>query len=143
MVADLKTQNFRYIRLVIPLLALILSTLACAEKYFDNTQVYSAEKGTVEEFYDTKNDKILADNVWVFKPDGTYSALINIGGQKRLLSGKYGGDNLSNHEFAFSIDTNNDGQYDDNLWIIDGDFAVIEWRREDATLRYFQITPFP
>lgn len=139
----MRTKQFQSLRLLMPLIALVWSILACGERNFDSIQVYSATKGNIEEFYDFEMDKILVSNVWVFKPNGTYEALIELEGEIRSLRGKYGGDDLSKNEFAFSIDTNDDGVYDDNLWVTNGDFSIIEWRRKEITLKYFQITPFP
>lgn len=122
---------------IVPLIVLVLAVLACAEKHFGNLRVYSATLGSVGQFYDQTADRILADDVWVFRPNGTFSAVVNVDGQKLTLSGKYGGDDAGK-DFFFSIDTNNDGKYDDNLYA-SNDFSYIEWRREGGILKYIRI----
>jgi hypothetical protein len=121
--------------LALPLIILIIATLACAERQFGNTRVFSATPGTADKFYDQTADKILLDNVWVFHPDGTYDAVVVIEGQRKTISGRYGGDD-SGEGFYFSIDTDNDGNYDDYLVASEG-FMYLEWRRDSETLKYF------
>jgi len=128
-----KSSNFFHI--ILALLALIATTLACAEKTFADLHVYSDSPGAVEQFYDRAADKILKENVWVFHPDGSYSANVEVDGESLILSGKYGGDDAGD-EFLFSIDTDNDGNYDETFFVGD-DFSLIEWRRESGTLKYF------
>ena len=120
---------------LLALLALIVSTLACAERTFTDLHVYSASPGTVEQFYDRTADKILKENVWVFRSDASYTANLKVDGERMTLSGKYGGDDVGD-EFLFSIDIDNDGSYDETIFASD-DFSFIEWRRESGTLKYF------
>jgi hypothetical protein len=122
-------------RILLAVLALVVSTLACAEKTFTDLHVYSASFGTVGQFYDQATDKILEENVWVFRSDGSYTAIVNIDGEIITLTGKYGGDDVGD-DFLFSIDTNNDGNYDEQIFASD-DFSFIEWRRESGTLKYY------
>jgi len=124
----------RSLRFIAPGLLLILAVLACAERTFADLRVYSARPGSASLFYDKGTDKILADDVWVFRPDGTFSAVVNADGQRLTLSGRYGGDDAG-EDFVFAIDTNGDGKYDDDLYASD-DFSYIEWRRESGTTRY-------
>ncbi|WKZ34600.1 MAG: hypothetical protein QY332_13350 [Anaerolineales bacterium] len=126
-----------------PVLFLILASLACAERYFSSTQVYASEKVELNKGYNETKDQILVENVWVFKADGTFKAAISLNGQVKQLEGKYGGDDVGGNIFLFSIDTDNDGEYDDNLRVLNGDFSVIEWQQNGEILRYFQITLFP
>ncbi len=128
-----KISNLFYILLA--LLSLVASMLACAERTFTDLHVYSETPGAIEEFYDQSTNKILQDNVWVFRSDGTYSAIVNIDGERISLAGKYGGDDVGD-DFLFSIDIDNDGTYDDTIFASD-DFTFIEWRRESGTLKYF------
>jgi hypothetical protein len=113
---------------------LILATIACAEKYFVNIRVYAAIPGSYSEFYDKSANRILQDNVWVFRPDGTFSAIVIVDGERKLLSGKYGADNAGD-DMYISIDTNDDGKYDDSLYV-SKDSSFIEWRRNNGTLKY-------
>jgi len=129
--AEMTNRKFALITLVA---FLVLAMLACAEKQFVNPHVYAAISGSANQFYDQTTDKLLADDVWVFRPDGTYSAIVNVDGQRLMLSGRYGGDNAA-EDFFIAIDTDGDGEYDDSLYASD-DFSYIEWRRSDGTLKY-------
>jgi hypothetical protein len=120
--------------LAVALAMLVLAILACAERSFTDTHVYAAMPGFASEFYDQAADRILQDDVWVFRPDGKYSAIVQVEGNRLTLSGRYGGDDAGNG-FYFSIDTNNDGEYDDSLYASEG-FSYIEWRRSSGTLKY-------
>jgi len=124
----------RKLAIITPVAFLILAMLACAEKQFANPHVYSATSGPANQFYDQTADKILTDDVWVFRPDGTYSAILNVDGQRLMLSGRYGGDNAA-EDFFIAIDTDGDGEYDDSLYASD-DFSYIEWQRSNGTLKY-------
>lgn len=106
-------------------------------RIFADLRVYSATTGTINQYYDSATDKILSKNIWVFRPDGTYSAIVNIDGKTLNLSGVYSGDG-SESGFIFSIETNNDSHFDESLYT-DDSFSFIEWRRESGTLKYFLV----
>lgn len=142
----------RFIKLFIVVLSL-LSIADCAtsipiptpdenstpvpRRIFVDLRVYSATPGTVSQYYDSTADKILGENVWFFRPDGTYSAIINDEGEVINLSGVYSGDDVGGDVFIFSIETNNDSEYDESLYT-DDDFSFIEWRREIGTFTYYR-----
>jgi hypothetical protein len=97
--------------------------------------VYSKNPGTVDQFYDTASDAIRGENVWVFRSNGHYSAVINVDGQIRNFSGVYGFDDVGD-DMIFSIETNGDSHFDKSLYTIN-DFSYVEWRRKSGTVRYF------
>ena len=105
-------------------------------RIFADLHVYSAVVGTTSQFYDSTTDKILGENIWVFRPDGTYSAIVNVDGNTLTLSGVYSGDDVGNNDFIFSIETNNDHEFDESLYT-DGVFSFLEWRRDSGTLKYY------
>ncbi len=101
---------------------------------FVDLHVYSATSGTANQFYDSTIDKILGEDIWVFRPNGTYSAIVNVGGKILTLSGVYSGDDVGD-DFIFSIETNNDSKFDESLYS-DDNFSFIEWRHKSGTLKY-------
>jgi len=106
-------------------------------RIFVDLRVYSAAQGTANQFYDSTTDKILGEDIWVFRPDGTYSAIVNVDGKILTLSGVYSGDDVGD-VFIFSIETNNDHEFDESLYTDpDDDFSFIEWRRESGSLKYY------
>ena len=104
-------------------------------RVFVDLHVYSATSGTAEQFYDLVNDKILGENIWVFRPNGTYSAILNLDGKILTLSGVYSGDDVGD-DFIFSIETSNDHEFDESLYT-DDEFSFIEWRRENGVIKYY------
>lgn len=124
----------RLTSILLSVIALVVASLACGERIFTDLKVYASDAGVITDFYDIQGDQILADNVWVFHPDGTYNAIVVLDGERLNLSGKYAGDDVGD-EFVFSIDTNGDGEYDEHLYAID-EFQAIEWRRETGTLKF-------
>ena len=104
-------------------------------RIFKDLRVYSATPGTPSQFYDPINDKILGEDVWVFRSDGTYKAAVNVEGELLDLSGVYAGDDTG-QSFIFSIETNNDSTFDESLYT-DDKFSFIEWRRDGEMLKYY------
>jgi len=123
----------RFARFIL-FIVFILVTFACADKQFGNIRIYAAIPGSSSDFYDKSKNRILQDNVWVFLPDGTFSAIVIADDKRNIFSGKYGADNAGEDMFI-SIDTNGDGKFDDSLFL-SKDSLFIEWRRKDGTLKY-------
>jgi hypothetical protein len=128
----------KHVFLLIPALALGLASLACAGRVFAELRVYSATHAPVVQLYDAATDTILRDDVWVFRPDGTFDAVLIIDDQRLLLSGTYDGDDAG-EEFVFGLDIDGDGQDDELIYAdVTGDsFSFIEWRRDNGTFRYW------
>ena len=130
----------KHLRLLIPALALGLAGLACAGRVFTELRVYSATPAPIEQLYDTGTDTILQDDVWVFRPDGSFDAVLIIDGERFLLSGTYEGDDAG-EEFIFGLDIDGDGQDDELIYadVANDGFSFIEWRRDDGTFRYWAV----
>lgn len=114
--------------LAVPVLMLVLAALACGGRVFGDLRVYSANPGPASEFYDPVGDRILADDVWVFRPDGTFDAIVNVDEQRSTLSGTYEGDNAGHVLYLF-LDTDGDGETDASLILDDENFSIV-WQRE-------------
>jgi hypothetical protein len=127
----------RNLRLLIPALALGVANLVCTGRVFTQLHVYSATPAPIEQLYDTTTDTILHDDVWVFRSDGTFDAVLIINGERLLLSGTYNGDDAGD-EFIFGLDIDDDGQDDELIYadVTDDSFSLIEWRRDDGTFIY-------
>ncbi len=106
-------------------------------RIFTDLRVYSATPGTPSQFYDPIADKIIGENVWVFRSDGTYRAKVTVSGELLNLSGVYAGDDTG-QGFLFSIEINNDSTFDESLYT-DDNFSFIEWKREGETLKYYLV----
>ena len=121
-------------QICLPILLLAFTALACgAGQVFANRQVYSAIPGPANQFYDPITDKILADDVWVFRSDGTYTAIINVDEQRRIRSGKY---EIGEDLIYLDIDYDSEVfSYADILFVCN-DGSSIEWQRSDETLIY-------
>jgi hypothetical protein len=104
-------------------------------RIFKDLRVYSATPGTPNQFYDPIADKLLREDVWVFRPNGTYKAEVSVDGEILELSGVYAGDQTG-QGFIFSIETNNDSTFDESLYT-DDNFSFIEWRRDGESLKYY------
>jgi hypothetical protein len=104
-------------------------------RIFKDLRVYSAIPGTPNQFYDPIADKFLSEDVWVFRSNGTYKAEVSVDGEILELSGVYAGDDTG-QGFTFSIETNNDSAFDEELYT-DDNFSFIEWRRNGETLKYY------
>lgn len=126
-------------RLLFVVMALVLTSFACGSRVFEKPHVYANPPQPLAEVYDSSTDLILADNVWVFRPDGTFEARLENNGQHLHLSGTYDGDDTGSGFFIF-LDTDGDGQPDDQL-LLDTEndaYSYIEWEAEaDTTVRYW------
>ena len=123
------------IKLSLFLITLVATILACGYKTFGAIHVYSATSGYVSQFYNSTTDTILADNVWVFYPDGKYKALVLVDGKQTNLSGKYGAEDAGD-EFTISIDTDGDSKFDDDLYP-DDNLSYFEWHHNSNILKYY------
>ncbi len=128
--------------IVLALAALIASSLACAaRKYVSDTRVYASTSGGVaDDFYNSTSKQILQDGVWVFQPDGTFTARLTVDGAPLSLAGKYQGDD-SGKDFLIHLDTNSDGAFEDSLYMNQDDTSF-EWRRPSGTLTFY-LAPVP
>jgi hypothetical protein len=123
------------IQLCLILITLIIATLACGYKTFGDLRVYSSISGSANQFYDATTDAILADNVWIFYPDGKYKAVVMIDGKQTNLHGKYGAEDIGN-VFTILLDTDGDGKFDDELYP-DHNSSYFEWHYESNTVTYY------
>lgn len=123
------------IQLSLSLIALIITVLACGYKTFGNLRIYSSTSGSASQFYDATADTILAENVWVFYPEGKYKAIVIIDGKQTILRGKYGAEDRGD-DFIISIDTDNDGKFDDELYP-DHNSSYFEWHHENNIVTYY------
>ncbi len=101
---------------------------------FGAIHVYSATPGSVDQYYDAASDTIRGEDVWVFHPNGIYSAVLCVDGKIKRWSGSYSFDGVGD-DMMFFIETNGDGNYDVQLYTAEG-FPYIEWRRQSGTIRY-------
>jgi hypothetical protein len=109
-----------------------------SRRLFLDIHVYSANVGSVSQYYDINNDKIMKDDVWVFFSDGTYKANIAMDGNRLNLSGQYGifyKDNTYVDDVIF-IDIDNDDNYDEKIYL-DRHASSIEWQRNESVFIYF------
>lgn len=118
------------------LVIFFLMSLACGGRVFEKQRVYSVTRGPAKQFYDSTTNKILADDVWVFQPDGTFAAIVMVNGERRILSGKYEGDETGGG-FFFFLDLDGDGNFNDDNIFLGKDDSYIEWRRNSETFTYF------
>ena len=127
-------------RLFLAVIAVAVSSLACAGRVFETTHVYSLSELTVSQAYEPNSGTILADNVWVFRPDGTFEARIPACNTRDHLFGSYSGDDVGS-EFLFLLDLNEDGQGEDTVRVDvkNDEYAYIEWDCDDQTLRFILI----
>ena len=123
------------IQLSLSLIALIITVLACGYKTFGNLRVYSSTSGSASQFYDATADTILAENVWVFYPNGEYKAVVIVDEKQTTLRGKYGAEDIGD-VFAIVIDTDGDGKFDDELYP-DHNSSYFEWRHENSIVTYY------
>ena len=119
-------------------LVLITASLACAGRVFQNTHVYALPQIPLLEAYDPTSDAILADNVWVFRPDGTFQARITSCKGHEQFSGSYSGDDVGS-DFLFLLDTNGDGTTDDQvqLDVQDDAYSFIDWKCSEQPIRFW------
>jgi hypothetical protein len=91
--------------------------------------------------YDPNGDRVLGDNVWVFRPNGTFDAVMHKDGQELILTGTYstrkGEDGL-----LIDLETDGDGEFDGKF---DEDLSVgynslyIEWQYENEWLGFYLV----
>ncbi len=96
--------------------------------------VYSATPGSVDQYYDAASETIRGEDVWVFRPNGTYSAVLRVDGKINRWSGSYSFDDVGD-DMMFFIETNGDSNYDVQLYTAEG-FPYVEWRRQSGPIRY-------
>jgi hypothetical protein len=130
-IAVTKVNHLSYIAAV---LVLTIAMLACGGRVFTERQIYSSNPGAAEELYNPATDEILVGDVWVFRPDGTFDAVVNLDDEQLYLSGSYEGDNAG-EGFYFFLDLAGSGQSDEEVFLSD-DNSYIEWKHEGQTLRY-------
>jgi hypothetical protein len=126
------------VRMVLVVVALASSVLACGGRVSTDVRVYTSAADSIQESYDAATDRILREDVWLFRRDGTFDALLRIAGREVSLTGTYEGDDAGD-QFIFRIDVDGDGDFDDQL-VSDADeggFSWIEWRPADVTYRYW------
>ncbi len=117
----------------------LLAAAACSERrYASFTRVYAADKGIQETFFDATNNKILQENVWVFQPDGTYTASLSLDGKTVDWAGQYDA-HTQGKDFVIAVDTNGDGKYEETLYV-NGDVSV-DWRRPSGTQTFYLDLP--
>ncbi|KAA3648177.1 MAG: hypothetical protein DWQ07_04055 [Chloroflexi bacterium] len=104
---------------------------------FSELHVYSEDSVLLEEVYDGANDEIIGNNVWVFRPDGTFDVRLGIEDEVIEFSGNYEGDDTGNG-FFFFLDLDLDGEFDDEILVdMENDsFSFIEWNNDGAIYRY-------
>lgn len=128
-------------RLLLMVIALALLSFACGGRVFEEPHVYANPPQPLAVVYDSSTDRILADNAWVFRPDGTFEARVENNGQHLHLSGTYSGDDTGT-AFFFFLDTDGDGQSDDQVLLDTEDdaYSYIEWEAEaGTTIRYWLV----
>lgn|GEM_PF-6012643 len=130
----MRVVNTYKLHLIILIAVFVIVTLACGGRVFTELHVYSATPNPIEQVYNPSTDEILAENVWVFRPDGSFEAVVKHGNQQYLLSGDYEGDS-DGRGFFFFLDTTGDGKFDEEVLLSDDD-SYIEWQREGQTIRY-------
>ncbi|NOH10616.1 MAG: hypothetical protein HND51_03130 [Chloroflexi bacterium] len=125
------------IYLVFPITFITIAVLACAGRVFSELHVYSEDSVLLEEVYDGANDEIIGNNVWVFRPDGTFDVRLGIEDEVIEFSGNYEGDDTGNG-FFFFLDLDLDGEFDDEILVdMENDsFSFIEWNNDGAIYRY-------
>jgi len=123
---------------IIVLVALCIAILACGGRVFTDVRVYSLKPASLHDLYDQSSDRILKEDVWVFRPDGSFDVIVWIGGELIALTGAYEGDDAGD-EFLFMLDTDGEGEFDEQLVADTEDdrFMWIEWRTEDGTYIYW------
>lgn len=127
----------RHVRRLAPLIgltALLVAGLACGGRVFTDLRVYSLEPGSQADFYDSEADVILKDNVWVFRPDGTFEARITVTDTLTSLLGHYEGDNIGSG-FVMFLDFDGDQVFEDEVSVAD-DNSYIEWEHQGQTYRF-------
>jgi hypothetical protein len=126
-------------RLFFVFVALALASFACGSRIFEKPHVYANPPQPLAEVYDSSTDRILGENAWVFRPDGTFEARLETNGERLHLSGTYDGDDTGSG-FFFFLDTDGDGQSDDQV-LLDTEndaYSYIEWQAEAGTpVRYW------
>lgn len=120
------------------MMVLVLATIACAGRVFETTHVYSLSQVPLSEVYESESDLIRGDNVWVFRPDGTFEANVPVCKTGGNLSGFYSGDDVGS-EFIFLLDLDGDGAAEDQVTLdVENDgFAFIDWICGDQVFRFF------
>ena len=124
--------------LVLPILAVLISALACGGRVFTETHLYSLVPADPDEVYDRGADELLAPNVWILRSDGTFDSWVVVDDQEIRLSGTYEGDDAGSG-FFFQLDTNQDGVSDHRLYAGSSDterFTFVEWTYGGLTIRY-------
>ncbi len=124
--------------LIVVVLFLVAATLACAGRVFETSHVYALTPIPAQEAYDASTDAVVADNAWVFRPDGTFAANLSACGTRTHLSGTYSGDDVGPDTFLILLDTNKDGTSDDQvqLDVHNIAYSFLEWDCAGQTLRF-------
>jgi hypothetical protein len=119
---------------------LVSASLACAGRVFDELHVYSSPTRSLADVYDPSTDTILAENVWVFRPDGTFSAQLIINGDQLIMSGTYEGDDTGTG-FFFLLDTDGDGKNDEEveLDVEEDEYSFISWEYGSDTFLFWLV----
>jgi hypothetical protein len=133
-----KTYPIRYI--FFPIIAISLSILACAGRTFTLTKVYAIDTGKIAEYYDEETETIIGEDVWAFRSDGTFDAILIVEEEIMTLSGKYEGDDVGDMGFYIFLNTDIDGIFDDGEVLLDtenDEYKWIEWIHNGITYRYY------
>jgi hypothetical protein len=91
--------------------------------------------------YDPNGDRVLGDNVWVFRPNGTFDAVMHTGGQELILTGTY---STRKGEDGLLIDLGTDGdgefggKFDEGLYV-GYNSLYIEWQYENEWLGFYLV----
>ena len=125
----------KYNKAILSLIALFTVTIACSYRYFADFRVYSATPGSAIQFFDSTTDTIIADNVWVFYPEGNFKAVVIVEGKRTTLHGKYGVDNAADN-WLISIDVDSRKKFNDHLYLNDS-FSYFEWRGDNNVITYY------
>jgi hypothetical protein len=108
-----------------------------------DTRIYSSEGGKPTDFYDFQDGGIIAEDVWVFRSDGTFDAILVVENERIDLSGKYEGDDVGDMGFFIFLNTDKDGRFDDGEVLLDtenDEYKWIEWVHKGITYRYYLTT---
>ena len=123
------------------IIAVIAITFACAGRIFEKQHIFSNPIRQINEVYDYSTDTIIADDVWVFNPDGTFKAKIKDSSKILEITGTYSGDDIGErYLFFLFINDDNDADYEVQLDTENDLYSFIEWKNGDnSIIRYWLI----